>query len=90
MFVPLKMALCHTMATTTQAIKYAELTERCHDLLHQLLSVILVGQAHMTLADFRHPIASKCDVRPVARSEAILPGSYTFRALLRTDPAWLT
>jgi hypothetical protein len=32
MFVPLKIALCQTMATTTHAIKYAELTERCQDL----------------------------------------------------------
>lgn len=30
--VPLNMALCHTIATTIQATKYAELTDRCQDL----------------------------------------------------------
>lgn len=35
MFVPLKIALCHTIATTTQAMKYAELTDRCQDLCCQ-------------------------------------------------------
>jgi len=29
----------------------------------------------MTRADLRQPIASRWDVRPVARSEAMLPGS---------------
>jgi hypothetical protein len=30
----------------------------------------------MTRADLRQPIASRWDVRPVARSEAMLPGNY--------------
>jgi hypothetical protein len=30
----------------------------------------------MTRADLRHPIASRWDVSPVARSEAMLPGNY--------------
>jgi hypothetical protein len=39
----------------------------------------------MTRADLRQPIASRWDVRPVARSEAMLPGSYASVCFLRTD-----
>lgn len=34
----------------------------------------------MTLADLRHPMASRWEVRPVARSDAMLPGSYVVLA----------
>ena len=45
MLVPLKMARCQTIATAIQAITYAELIDRCHDLLissKRLMTAVMI------------------------------------------------